>query len=112
MGKTKDKDMPVRRPNVVGPDGKVPPGWEDNTRRWRRTVILTCMTPTCENFGRVWEDKIDDNADGIDRVMCGLCTEWMDNIQDHPTKRGFTRKGYKAHFGKEWDSQPTDWDED
>jgi len=99
-----DTDLPRRRPDVRGPNGRVTdPNWHEHGRRWRRRVTLTCDTPGCPNNGRLWDDLIDDNADGIDRVMCGLCGEWIESIVDHPTERGFTHASFKAaHGGREW----------
>lgn len=78
----KDKDVPRRRPNLVRPDGTVPAGWEPQLMR----VEVVCETPGCENEGMHIVLDIGTNADGIDRVSCGGCKTWMDNITDTPGK--------------------------
>jgi len=38
---------------------------------------LTCSTRGCPNSQRQWEDKAHLNADGLYRVVCGLCGQYI-----------------------------------
>lgn len=112
MSTKKDTQLAVRRPVVADAQGNVPANWDRATRRYQRLVTVTCSTATCPNFGRYWQTRIDDNADGIDRVLCGLCSEWIEDITDDPAKKGFTRDGYKGkHANQDWDGEIADWDD-
>jgi len=113
MSSKKDTELPKRTPDLTDAgywkEGKDKDKWENEERRYRRTVTLTCETPTCRNYLRVWADKVDDNADGIWRIACGLCGEWIENITPDPAKQGFTRKSFKDANGREWDGELTDF---
>lgn len=81
-----------RRPSVVRPDGTVPPGWQPQQVR----VEVVCETPGCENEGLAFVLDTMTNADGRDRINCGGCGTWMDNITDTPGKAiGRYRNGQK-----------------
>lgn len=52
------------------------PGWEPVPVHY--TAI--CRTPGCVNDGRSFEVDTFTNADGIDRVICGKCGEWIEDL--------------------------------
>lgn len=87
-----DTAVARRRPSVVRPDGTVPPGWKPQTA----TVTVVCDTVGCENEGLEFALDISTNADGIDRINCGACLTWMDNVTDTPGREiGRYRNGTK-----------------
>lgn len=88
----RDIDVPPRRPSVIRPDGTVPPGWAPVRVR----VEAVCRTVGCENEGLAFVIETGTNADGRDRIRCGGCSTWMDDITDVPGKAvGRYRDGVK-----------------
>jgi len=45
------------------------------------TLQVTCSTPDCPNSQRQWEDKAHLNADGLYRVVCGLCGQYITTMK-------------------------------
>jgi hypothetical protein len=49
---------------------------------------------------------------GIDRVICGLCDQWIEQITDDPTARGFTLARYALLKGKDFEDGDEILDDD
>lgn len=65
-------------------NGAAPPDW---VPAWR-TLTAICGTASsplydgdpCPNYGVQLKPNVATNADGIDRVLCGACEEWIENL--------------------------------
>jgi hypothetical protein len=80
MPSKKDTELPRRRPSVIRPDGSIPPGWLNQKYK----VRATCRTPGCSAEGLADDVFGYTNPDGIDRVQCYRCDEWIEDLVDLP----------------------------
>lgn len=79
MPTKRDIDLAPRKPVVVSKsDGKVQAGWEPQPY----DAIATCRTKGCVVEGVPFRLVLYTNADGIERVLCARCDQWVEDIVD------------------------------
>lgn len=56
---------------VPGPDENPELLWD---------CVVTCDTESCDNYGMYWWEQVQENLDGMYRVVCGLCGQVVTDI--------------------------------
>lgn len=42
--------------------------------------VITCSNAECVNFDRFWWESVQENLDGVYRVICGLCGKAVEDL--------------------------------
>lgn len=75
----RDIELTPRKPVAVNKsDGRVQAGWEP--QQYQATA--TCRTKGCAVEGVPFHLTLFTNADGIERVLCARCDQWVEDITD------------------------------
>lgn len=70
--------------------------------------VVTCGSEDCPNYGFFWRERVQENLDGVYRMMCGMChsviTDMDPLLEDDPEYR------FNCYFpdGTIWTEEPTD----
>lgn len=92
------------REHWVGVFSEGVPGPEDNPELlW--DCVLTCDNEDCSNYGFYWWDRVQENLDGVYRVMCGLCGAAVTDIDPLLEDDEDYRFNYRLPDGRVWNEE-------
>lgn len=69
--------------NAEAEKPKAEQSFPEDPAEWLSVMAYaTCATPNCVNYGQTFHVKLDENADGVYRVMCGQCGQSITPVLD------------------------------